>query len=569
MTTENSIPPERAWWKEAIVYQIYPQSFNDSTGDGVGDIAGIVEKLDYLDELGVDVVWLNPVYDSPHHDDGYDVRDYRAIREEYGTLADWEELLDGLHERGMRLIMDLVVNHTSDEHEWFVASREGDPAYEDYYVWKDGQPTADGNDNPGPADRAPPNNWESGFGGSAWSWDEAVGQYYLHLFDEHQPDLDWETEAVREDIYEMMRFWLDKGIDGFRMDVINLISKPQAFPDDDPDRDWPGMGHCSDGPRLDEFLDEMHEKTFANYDTMTVGEMPKVDVEQAQRHTGTDGPLDMVFHFDHVSIDFHEEHGWWEIADWDLTIFKQIFTRWQTGHQDGWNALYLGNHDQPRIVSRFGDDGDYRYESATMLATMLLTLRGTPFVFQGEEIGMTNYPFDSLDEMEDAQSVGIVREAMAAGEIDEFEEVRDLVRYRSRDNARTPMQWDDSEQAGFTTGDPWLPVNPDHDEVNVEAARAADRSILSYYKTLIKLRHESDVLVYGQYELRLPDDERVFAYTRWLDDEQRLIALNFTSKSVTVDLPLDDADLIVGNYGDDNPDRTELRPYEARVYERR
>jgi glycosidase len=559
--------PDRAWWKEAIVYQIYPQSFNDSDGDGVGDLAGIVEKLDYLEELGVDVVWLNPVYDSPHHDDGYDVRDYRAIREEYGTMAEWEALLEGLHDRDMRLIMDLVVNHTSDEHEWFVASRERDPDYEDYYIWKDGTPAEDATDSPGPADRAPPNNWESGFGGSAWTWDDEVGQYYLHLFDEHQPELDWETEAMREDVYEMMRWWLDKGIDGFRMDVVNLVSKPRDFPDDDPSRDWPGLGLCADGPRLDEHFAEMHDETFADYDVMTVGEMPGIGVEEARRHTGTDGPLDMIFHFDHVSLDFHEEHGWWEVTDWDLSEFKQVVTHWQTGLDDGWNAVYLGNHDQPRIVSRFGDDGEYRYESATTLATMLLTLRGTPFVFQGEEIGMTNYPWETLDEQEDAQTVGKVREAIRAGEIDDFEEVKELVRYRSRDNARTPMQWDGSENAGFTTGDPWLPVNPNHDEVNVAAEREREDSILSYYKRLVDLRHESDVLVYGQYELLLPDDEQVFAYARTLDDERWLVALNVSPEPAPVDLPLDDADRVVGNYADAG-DRTELRPFEARVYRR-
>ncbi|MFB6207216.1 MAG: alpha-glucosidase [Haloglomus sp.] len=567
---------ERAWWKEAVVYQIYPQSFNDTDGDGVGDIPGILERLDHLEYLGVDVVWLNPVYDSPHHDDGYDVRDYRAIREEYGTLADWERLLAELHDRGMRLIMDLVVNHTSDEHEWFVASREDpDGEYGDYYIWKDGAPATGATNSPGPADRRPPNNWESGFGGSAWAWDDEVGQYYLHLFDEHQPDLDWETEQMREDVYEMMRWWLEKGIDGFRLDVINLISKPQDFPDDDPDRDWPAMGYCSDGPRLDEFLTEMRAETYGDYDTMTVGEMAEVDLPQARRHTGPDGPLDMVFHFDHVSIDHHEEEGWWQIRDWDLTELKEIVTRWQTGLGDGWNAVYLGNHDQPRIVSRFGDDDEYRYESATMLATLLLTLRGTPFVYQGEEIGMTNYPFESLEEKEDAQTVGRVRAAVEAGEIDGFEEVKELVRYRSRDNARTPMQWTDGEHAGFTDGDPWLPVNPNHETINVERERSADRSILEYYRRLVELRHASDVLVYGEYDLLLPEDEAVFAYARTLADEdaERLVLLNFEPERIAVDadLGLAGADCIISNYGDatgTDGDATALRPFEARVYER-
>ncbi|WP_255196341.1 glycoside hydrolase family 13 protein [Halorarius litoreus] len=561
--------PERAWWKEAIVYQIYPQSFNDTDGDGVGDIEGIIEQLDYLDALDIDVVWLNPVYESPHHDDGYDVSDYRAIREEYGTMEQWEELLDGLHDRDIRLIMDLVVNHTSDEHEWFVAAREQDPEFEDYYVWKDGHAAEDATDSPGPADRTPPNNWESAFGGSAWQWDDEVGQYYLHLFDEHQPDLDWENTDVRDDVYEMMNWWLDKGIDGFRLDVINLISKPQEYPDGSPHTDWVGIEHFSRGPRLVEFLDEMNDETFAGRDTMTVGEMAALQLADAGDYVGADGPLDMVFHFDHVTLDYDDEDGWWTVVDWDLTDLKQVVTNWQTGLDDGWNAVYLGNHDQPRIVSRFGDDGAYREESAKLLATYLLTLRGTPFLFQGDEIGMTNYPWETLAEQEDAQTVGRVKAAIEAGDIEGFDEVKELVRYRSRDNSRTPMQWDASEHAGFTTGDPWLPVNPNHESVNVAAERDREDGILAYYRELIDLRHETDALVYGEYELLLPEDEQVFAYTRTLDDDEFLVALNFSDAAATVDLPLDDARLVVGNY-DDEPtgEPTTLRPYEARVYRR-
>jgi glycosidase len=546
----------RAWWKEAVVYQIYPQSFNDTDGDGVGDLPGILERLDYLEALGVDVLWLNPVYDSPHHDDGYDVRDYRSIREAYGDLEDWDRLLEAVHDRDMRLVMDLVVNHTSDEHPWFLAARD-DPESEfrDYYVWREGE--GDG----------PPNNWESAFGGSAWSYDEASGEYYLHLFDEHQPDLDWENETVREEVYEMMRWWLEKGIDGFRMDVINLVSKPQDLPDGDPDSDWTGIEHCTDGPRLDEFLEEMHAETLARYDAMTVGEMPGVTLDQARRHTGADGPLDMVFHFEHITLDQGED--WWTPRDWSLTELKSILERWQTGLGDGWDAVYLGNHDWPRLVSRFGDDGEHRRASATLFATLLLTLRGTPFLFQGDEIGMTNYPFESVEEIRDAQTLGHVEAAMEAGRIDGFDDARETVRRQSRDNARTPMQWDDSEHAGFTDGEPWLPVNPNHTEVNVERSLDDPDSVLAYYRRLIDLRGESETLVYGAFDLLVPDHERVFAYTRTLDEERFTVVLNVHDEATDVSLPVGaDADPVVGNY-DDVPapdDALALRPYEARVY---
>jgi oligo-1,6-glucosidase len=545
----------RTWWKEAVVYQIYPQSFNDSDGDGVGDLQGIIERLDYLDDLGVDVVWLNPVYDSPHKDDGYDIRDYYAIREEYGSLEEWDALLDGLHERGIRLVMDLVVNHTSSEHEWFIDSRENpDGEYGDYYVWVDGTP-----------DR-PPNNWESAFGGPAWTYDETRGAWYLSLFHESQPDLNWENPAVREDIYEMIRWWLAKGIDGFRLDVINLISKPEGFPDGDPESGWVGIEQFANGPRLVEFLEEMNAATYADYDAMTVGEMPAITVEHAREYTGPDSPLDMVFGFEHVELD-RGEGGWWDVTDIDLRELKAVFSGWQEGLAEvGWNSLYFGNHDQPRIVSRFGDEA-YRYESATLLATLLLTLQGTPYVFQGEEIGMTNYPWTSMDEFEDAQTVGEVEAAIDRGDIDSLEEVLDTVRYRSRDNARTPMQWDDRENAGFTTGDPWLPVNPNYHEVNVEAERACERSIWTYYRDLIALRHGEDPLVYGEYDLLIPDHEQVWAYTRTLGEDTVLVVLNWSDESVPPDLPpsLAGATRLIGNYDRDEPAGT-LRPYEAQVY---
>ncbi|MFB6183490.1 MAG: alpha-glucosidase [Haloarculaceae archaeon] len=551
---------DRAWWKEAVVYQIYPRSFNDTDGDGVGDIRGIVERLDYLDNLGVDVVWLNPVYESPQKDNGYDVSDYRAIHREFGTMADWEDLLAGLHDRGIRLIMDMVVNHTSDQHPWFVASRdESDGEYGDYYVWRDGDP------------ETPPNNWESHFGGSAWTYDERREAWYLHLYDVSQPDLDWETDAVREDVYDVMRWWLEKGIDGFRLDVINLLSKPPELPDGDPESAWVGSEHFVDGPRVYDHLREMRRRVFDDYDTMTVGEMPYVDVEDARRYTGDDGPLDLVFYFDHLQLDFGEK-GRWDLGDWDLVDLKAVITRWQNGlAEEGWNSVFFENHDQPRSVSRFGDDGAYRYESATMLATLLLTLRGTPFIYQGQEIGMANRAFESLDDVHDVDTIRNVQQMLDSGLVESYDEVRDVVEHRTRDNARTPMQWDDAAHAGFTDGTPWIPVNGDFEAVNVERERADPDSVLSYYRDLVDLRHDRDVLVYGEYDLLVPDDEQVFAYTRTLDDERVLVILNYTDVCTLVNLHLADETetLLASNY-DDTPEAVadfSMRPYEARVYE--
>ena len=545
---------ERAWWKEAVVYQIYPQSFNDTDGDGIGDLQGVIEKVDYLDALGVDVVWLNPVYDSPHADDGYDVRDYRTIFDRFGSMDDWERLLDELHSRDIRLIMDLVVNHTSDEHEWFVRSRN-DEEHRDWYVWKDGDPDE------------PPNNWDAAFGGPAWAYDEDVGQWYLHLFLEKQPDLNWENEEVRESVYEMMNWWLEKGIDGFRMDVINLISKPQSFPDGDPDQGWVGIEHFADGPQIDEYLRELCERTLDDYDTMNVGECVATDTERASRYL--DDGLDMVFHFEHVQLDWGDE-DWWTLRDWELPEFKAVFDRWQENVD--WNAIYLGNHDQPRIVSRFGDDGAYRVESAKTLGTFLLTMPGTPYLMQGDEIGMTNYPFGSLDEVVDPQTAGRIQEGIDEGRISSFEEAKHLVRARSRDNARTPVQWTDGADAGFTDGDPWLPVNPNYETVNVAAARENEDSVWHHYRDLIDLRHEEDALVYGEFDLLFPNDEQVFAYRRALDDRTLLVAMNFSSESARLSLPegseFDDADLLLGNYGAPSrrTDGFDLRPWESRVY---
>ncbi len=568
---------DREWWKEAVVYQIYPRSFNDSDGDGVGDIPGIIEKLDYLDTLGVDVVWLNPIYESPNVDNGYDIADYRSVMDEYGSMDDWENLLDGLHERDIRLIMDLVVNHTSDEHEWFQRSRR-DPEgeYGDYYVWREGRPAADVeyDSDEGPEGEAPPNNWESFFGGPAWAYDRGRKQWYLHLFDRKQPDLNWENPAVRDDVFEMMEWWLEKGIDGFRMDVVNLLSKPPGLPDGtDPGAVVRGGDQFINGPRIHEFLGEMYDRVLSNYDVLTVGEMVDLDVEEAPRYLTPHGDgMSMAFSFDHLRLDFGE-WGRWSLGEWSVPDLKETFTRWQDGLAgDGWNSLFFNNHDQPRIVSRFGDDGEYRVESAKLLATLLHTLRGTPYVYQGEELGMTNYPFESLDEVRDVDTIKNVEEARRRGLLQDESELLEVVRYRSRDNSRTPMQWSDAEIAGFTEGDPWIGVNPNHESINVEAARADEGSVWHYYRRLIELREDHDVMVYGDYDLLLPDHEELWAYTRTLGGDQWLVVLNFSDSETRFDPPAAvqgaDADVVIANYDASagGVHSFAARPWEARVY---
>ena len=577
---------DRAWWKESVIYQIYPRSFNDTDGDGVGDIPGIIEKLDYLDDLGVDIIWLNPVYESPNADNGYDIADYQSIMDEFGTMDDWQRLLDGLHDRDIKLIMDLVVNHTSDEHEWFVNARDVDSEYHDYYIWRNGRTDVDGfTGHHGPADEAPPNEWESFFGGPAWAYDEDVGKWYLHLFDEKQPDLNWENPAVREEVFEMMEWWLDKGIDGFRMDVINLLSKPPEVTDHDPPTNTSQMWDSIDGPRIHEFLDEMHEAVLDDKDVFALGEMigQGMDMETARRYVGADGPLSTLFHFDHVLLDHGGEI--WETNEWTLNDLRDVFNRWQYGlAEDGWNSIYLSNHDQPRLVSRFGNDGEYREESAKLLATLIFTLRGTPYIFQGAEIGMTNYPFDSLEEFRDVETINPVRNALDSGRVDSFEEVKHGLRQNSRDNARTPIQWDNSDNAGFTDGEPWIGVNPNHDEINVDAARADEDSIWHYYRDLIDLRGDSDVsdvLVYGRYDVLINDHEEVWSYVRTLGDERLLITLNFAEweghtwipeAEVDFDPHEMEAELLLSNYGADeratdvDAAAFDLRPWEARIY---
>jgi oligo-1,6-glucosidase len=559
---------DRQWWKEAVVYQIYPRSFNDSNGDGIGDIPGITGKVDYLDALGVDVVWLCPVYDSPNHDNGYDIRDYRAILPEAGTMADWEELLAELHDRDIRLIMDLVVNHTSSEHEWFQKSRRAEDGYEDYYYWRDG----DVDDEGAPI---PPNNWQSIFGGSAWTYDEAREQWYLHLFDENQPDLNWRNPDVRADIKEMMNWWLEKGIDGFRMDAINYLSKAEGLPDGDPNEPIIGVEHFSHGPRIHEYLQDLYDDTLAEYDTMTVGEMGATTIEQATDYLEEGGSgLDMIFQFNHLTVDHDTESRWGtgEWGEWYLSEFKTVVSEAQDKLADEfWDALFLGNHDLPRIVSRFGNDGVYREASAKLIATFLLTMRGTPYVYQGEELGMTNTEFDSLEQVDDVQTVGNVKTLIEDGLIDSFEDIQGFVNYMNRDNARTPMQWSGEQHAGFTGGEPWLALNANYSEINAERAMADEDSVWNYYRRVIDLRHDVDTLVYGDYDLLLPDDEQVYAYTRTLDEEVVLVVLNWSNRSTRFacsSVETSDAELLVSNYAHTpiDPDEQEFRPYEAAVY---
>ncbi|MFC7139117.1 alpha-glucosidase [Halosimplex aquaticum] len=563
------------WWKEAVVYQVYPKSFADSDGDGVGDLQGLIDRVDYLDDLGVDAVWLNPVYESPQADNGYDISDYRAIDDAYGDMDDWERLRDELHDRDIRLIMDLVVNHTSDEHEWFQRSRREEGEYADYYHWVEGSPDE------------PPNNWQSVFGGPAWSYDDEREAWYLHLFDERQPDLDWTNPAVREEVFDMMRWWLDRGIDGFRMDVINMISKTEGLPDGDPDAGLTGAEHFMNGPRVHEYVGEMVDEVLDDEEVLAVGETPGVSVEDAKQYVGPDGDgLSMVFQFEHVTFD-HDEHKW-DAGDPSLPEFKRILAKWQRGlADDGWNSLYLNNHDQPRMVSRFGSDGEYRRESAKLLGTLTHTLGGTPFVYQGEELGMTNAPFESREDLRDVEALNYVDAAIADPETDaeEYADVREAVEAMCRDNARTPMQWTDEEHAGFTDGDPWIGVNPNYAEVNVERARADPDSVFHYYRELVALR-DRDLLVYGDFELLAPDHPSLFAYTRTLErdgtgreagdsgvpTERALVVLNFDDEPATFDLPddvaVDGLELALAN--DDVPEvpgrSFDLGPWEARVY---
>ena len=551
---------EKKWWKESVVYQIYPKSFKDSNGDGVGDIRGIIQKLDYLKELGVNVLWISPMLESPQDDNGYDISDYRRIYKEYGTMDDYEELLSEAHKRDIRILMDLVVNHTSDEHNWFIESRKSkDNPYRDYYIWKD------------PVNGKEPNNWGGVFGGSAWEYDSQTQMYYLHLFSKKQPDLNWENEKVRQEVYDMMTFWCEKGIDGFRMDVISMISKDQTFPDGEMNNSLYGdFGpYCVHGPRIHEFLQEMNREVLSKYDIMTVGETAGVTIEEAQKYAGDDrNELNMVFQFEHVESGCGD-YGKWTTAKYDFKEFKNIMIKWQEELQGkAWNSLFLGNHDQPRSVSRFGNDNPaYRETSAKMLATCLHMMQGTPYVYQGEELGMTNIYFDKLEDYRDIESINFFTEFTESGLMTP-EYMMKCLMLRSRDNARTPMQWNDSKQAGFTDGEPWIKVNPNYKEINAAQQLEDPNSIFHYYQKLIRLRKEKDIIVYGGFEPLYRDDEQIFAYTRKQDQEKLLTVCNFSDQNVEVEVPEEfkDAECLITNLGRKVFEaKTVLKPYEAFV----
>ncbi|MGE6398842.1 glycoside hydrolase family 13 protein [Bacillus cereus] len=554
---------EKQWWKESVVYQIYPRSFMDSNGDGIGDLRGILSKLDYLKELGIDVIWLSPVYESPNDDNGYDISDYCKIMNEFGTMEDWDELLHEMHKRNMRLMMDLVVNHTSDEHNWFIESRKSkENKYRDYYIWRPGN---EGNE---------PNNWGAAFSGSAWQYDEMTDEYYLHLFSKKQPDLNWDNEKVRQDVYDMMKFWLEKGIDGFRMDVINFISKEDGLPAVETDEEGyvSGHKHFMNGPNIHKYLHEMNEDVLSQYDIMTVGEMPGVTTEEAKLYTGeARKELQMVFQFEHMDLD-SGEGGKWDVKPCSLITLKQNLTKWQKAlEQTGWNSLYWNNHDQPRVVSRFGNDGAYHTESAKMLATVLHMMKGTPYIYQGEEIGMTNVRFESIDEYRDIETLNMYREkVIERGE--DIDKVMQSIYIKGRDNARTPMQWDDREHAGFTTGEPWIAVNPNYKEINVKHAIQDEESIFYYYKKLIELRKNNEIVVYGTYDLILENNPSIFAYVRTYEEEKLLVIANFTADECVFELPEDiiysESELLIYNYDVENVsiENITLRPYEAMVF---
>lgn len=550
------------WWKESVVYQIYPRSFMDSNGDGIGDLCGIIEKLPYLEELGINVIWLSPVYDSPNDDNGYDIRDYQKIMEEFGTMEDFDRLIETAHKHNIKILMDLVVNHTSDEHRWFVESKKGkDNPYYDYYIWKDGK---DGN---------PPNNWGSVFSGSAWQYSEENGQYYLHLFSKKQPDLNWENEKVRKEVYDMMTWWLEKGVDGFRMDVISMISKDQCFPDGEKGEGklYGDFGKYSvNGPRVHEFLKEMRNEVLDKFDTMTVGETAGVTIEEAMHYASEDGSeLNMVFQFEHTDLDA-DSISKWNRKKMPIVEMKKTLSKWQVELEGkAWNSLYWCNHDQPRVVSRLGDDKEYRELSAKMIATSIHMMKGTPYIYQGEELGMTNVNFPSIDEIRDIESINAYHE-MSENGIYTKEEMLDFIRYKGRDNARTPMQWDSSSYAGFSTNEPWIMVNPNYTEINVKEQMSRENSVFHYYKKLIQLRKEHKIIVYGTYELLLPEHEQLFVYKRKLEGQQLLCVCNFSKEQCTYELPQEfvGSEILIHNYDavEVQNGKMSVRPYETAVF---
>ncbi|SDE62430.1 oligo-1,6-glucosidase [Fontibacillus panacisegetis] len=554
------------WWKECVVYQIYPISFKDSNGDGIGDLQGIISKLDYLQDLGVNMIWVSPIYKSPYHDNGYDISDYLDIMKEFGTMDDFDTLLREIHARDMKLMMDLVLNHTSHEHPWFLESRSSrDNPYRDFYIWRKGK------------NSGPPNNWESYFSGSVWEYDSLTDEYYLHLYSKYQPDLNWENPVVVDKLHEMIEWWLKKGVDGFRFDAISHIVKAAGLPDaDNPNqtatvRAYDLFSHLDDVHTL---LQNLFDNVLYLYDIMTVGETSGLGPEQALNYVG-DGrrELHMTFQFEHMYLDAASAgSGKWDVVPWSLVKLKEIITNWQKVlHRRGWNANYLCNHDQPRSVSRFGNDGQYRVKSAQMLATFIHMLEGTPYIFQGEEIGMTNIAFDTIDQYRDVETLNYFKEKRAEGVPEN--EIMNAIYKKSRDNARTPMQWDHNEHAGFTTGVPWIRVNPNYPEINVEEDLKNPESIFKYYKKLIALRKKHKVIVYGEYKLLYPTHEEIYAYTRRLDNDLLVVILNFSDREPIFQMPdeinLKGINMLISNYLPGEKDdlyHLKLRPYEARVY---
>lgn len=553
------------WWKNAVVYQIYPRSFKNSNGDGIGDLEGIYEKLDYLAELGIDVIWMSPVYKSPNDDNGYDISDYQDIMDDFGTMDDFDRVLKKAHSLNIKIMMDLVVNHTSDEHKWFIESKKSkDNPYHDYYMWAD--PDKNGN---------PPNRWESCFSGSAWEYVESVGQFYLHSFSRKQPDLNWDNPKVREEVFKMMTWWCDKGIDGFRMDVISMISKYPGLPDGPENGNgYTGNTSC-DGPNIHKYLREMNEKVLSKYRLITVGECPGVNAEQAKKYANIDGSeLDMIFQFEHVSGSALKpcHHGKWDGEAMTMPELRANFTKWQKDLEGcAWNSLFLSNHDQPRCVSRFGNDSEqYRELSAKMLATMTHFQKGTPYVYQGEELGMTNAYMENIADYRDIESLNAYKELTTKENIP-AETVMGYIKAVGRDNARTPMQWDASDNGGFTSGTPWLQVNKNYKTINADAQVNDPDSVFAYYKKLIALRHTNEVMVNGVYDVLIPDHPQIYAYTRTLGDKQLLVLCNDSDTNAAIPAEIQEKihaakNILIQNYKD--TDESTLRPYEAVVYAR-
>ena len=549
----------KAWWKEAVAYQIYPRSFMDSNGDGIGDIQGIIEKLDYLAYLGIDIIWVSPFYKSPNDDNGYDISDYKAIMDDFGTMEDFDELLKEAHKRNIKLIADLVINHTSDEHPWFIESKSSiDSDKRDWYIWRKGKNNKE------------PNNWESIFKGSAWQYEEESDEYYLHLFSKKQPDLNWENEEVREALYEMVNWWLDKGIDGFRIDAISHIKKDEGLldmPNPDNLEYVPSFDKHSNRPGIQDFLKELKINTFDKYDIMTVGEAAGVDADEAEVWVGEDnGKFNMIFQFENMDL-WNDNPG--KNVDW--IEYKRVISKWQNKlHNKGWNALYIENHDTPRVVSTLGNDKEYIYESSTSLALMYFMMEGTPFIYQGQELGMTNAKFNNIEEYNDVRAKSVYEDKIKNGRtIDEA--LREL-NASSRDNTRTPMQWDSSKNGGFTVGNPWLKVNENYEDINVEKQLKDSNSVLNFYKNIIKIRKENECLIYGSYNLILKEDKNIFAYERILNDEKFLVICNLKSESSNYKyekLTLKYENLILSNYNVDahkDLNNFELKPWEARLY---